>query len=551
MKKKNIIYPVFILLFTWGCEFLNYDESSFYEKEDVFSDFERMKGFLTDIYSYLPTDYTSIDNAMRSSATDESEFVLDFSDVQKFNNGTWSAIQVLDAQWSAMYAGIRAANIFLKEAKDQEFEEYRWNDEYGEMMAQYHNYPNEARFLRAFFYFELIKRYGDAPLILEPLTLEEANSLTRTPFNEIVDFIVEECDDISSKLPVDYNNLPNKETGRITRGAAMALKSRVLLYAASPLHNSAGSADKWIKAAEASKAVIDSSWYTLENNWGAFLNKRASKEVILGRRQGVSNQFEQVNFPVGYHGIVSTGNCPTQNLVDAFEMKPSGLPVTDPASGYDENNPYAGRDPRLAKTVILNNSTWKGQTVEIWEGGLNAPPLERATKTGYYLKKYVDETINLTPGSVTAKEHHWAIFRLGEVLLNYAEAMNEAYGPDDAAGLGLTARGAVNMVRSRASMPGFPAGLSKEEFREKLRNERRVELAFEDHRFWDVRRWKIGNTTKDIYGMKITKAQDQTFNYEKVLVENRVWDDKMYLYPIPQSEIYKNNKLTQNPGWER
>ena len=159
------------------------------------------------------------------------------------------------------------------------------------------------------------------------------------------------------------------------------------------------------------------------------------------------------------------------------------------------------------------------------------------------------ESVSLDPNSTSTKQHTWVLFRYGEVLMNYAESMNEAYGPEDASTLGMTALQAVNLIRTRAKMPAFPVGLTKDQFRVKFQNERRVEMAFEGQRFWDIRRWKIGSTTKNIYGMDITKNTDGTFNYTKKLVETRVYEDKMNLYPIPLSELYKNSNLKQNTGW--
>ena len=230
-------------------------------------------------------------------------------------------------------------------------------------------------------------------------------------------------------------------------------------------------------------------------------------------------------------------------------MKTNGLSISDPNSGYSPANPYANRDPRFALTILYNTSTFKSKAVECWIGGANAYPKTNATKTGYYLKKYVIESVSLDPNSTSTKQHTWVLFRYGEVLLNYAESMNEAYGPEDASGLGMTALQAVNLIRTRAKMPVFPTGLTKDQFRLKLQNERRVEMAFEGQRFWDIRRWKIGSTTKNIYGMDITKNTDGTFNYTKKLVETRVYEDKMNLYPIPLSELYKNSNLKQNTGW--
>jgi hypothetical protein len=550
MKRIRLISIVGLLMFFMGsCNYLDYSEASYLHKEDVFSDWNRTQNFLADIYSSLPTGFNPIGGAMNESATDDAEFVLDYSSVQKFNDGSWSSILALDDQWTNMYSGIRSVNLFLNEVKGRTFDDYKWIDTYADKMAQFNNYPQEARFLRAFFYFQLIERYGDVPLIKTVLTDTEANAVSPASYDEIVNCIVSECNEIIPLLPVTYVGFTSaQETGRVTRGAAMALKARTLLYAASPLHNPSGTAQKWIDAAKAAKDIINTSTYILEANYNNFLNNVTSKELILERREGNQNYFERANFPIGYEGG-NTGNCPTQNLVDAYEMKTNGLSISDPNSGYSPANPYANRDPRFALTILYNTSTFKSKPVECWIGGANAYPKTNATKTGYYLKKYVIESVSLDPNSTSTKQHTWVLFRYGEVLLNYAESMNEAYGPEDASTLGMTALQAVNLIRTRAKMPVFPTGLTKDQFRTKLQNERRVELAFEGQRFWDIRRWKIGSTTKSIYGMDITKNTDGTFNYAKKLVESRVYEDKMNLYPIPLSEIYKNNKLKQNTGW--
>lgn len=559
MKIQNYINYglVFLLFFTFtNCEDLDYDETSFNTKDDVFSDFTRSKSFLTAIYAYLPTDFNSVDGAMRATATDEAEHVNDLSDVQKFNDGSWSAIQPLDNVWSTMYTGIRASNVFLVESEGQEFSELFYNDNYKDIMLQYKNYPYEARFLRAFFYFELAKRYKDIPLITTVLTPEEAANVEQASFTEVVDFIVSECDAVAAVLPLKYADFASaKETGRATKGAALALKARVLLYAASPLHNTSNDVTLWQKAAKAAKAVIDLNTYSLAPSYTTVVNNTSlapGPELIFEKREAASNAFERRNFPIGYQGG-GTGTCPTQNLVDSYEMRNSGLPITDPTSRYNPLLPYSGRDTRMSQTVILNGLPWKGVTVETFYGGKNGLPLTNATKTGYYLKKYVVEAINLDPklGAVTTREHTWTLFRYGEILLNYAEAMNEAYGPETAGAetLTLTALQQVNLVRKRAGMPNFPTGMNKDAFRTKLRNERRVELAFEDHRFWDIRRWKIGEQTKDIFAMNITRNANLSLTYEIKLLEVRPFQERMYFYPIPQSEIFKNSKLKQNTGW--
>lgn len=561
MKKQHYINCSLIILLLLGftnCSDLNYDETSFNRKDDVFSDFARSKAFLNGIYAYLPTDFNSVDGAMRASASDEAEHVNDISSVQQFNDGSWSAIQTLDNVWNSMYAGIRASNLFLKESAGQTFPELKYNNnpDYKDIILQYKNYEYEARFLRAFFYFELVKRYKDVPLIKTVLTPEEAINVKQTPFIDVVNFIVSECDTVALQLPLNYTDFSSaKETGRVTKGAALALKSRILLYAASPLHNPANDVLLWQKAALAAKAVIDLNAYTLTASYALVVNNPSltpGPELIFERREAASSGFESRNFPIGYQGG-NTGTCPTQNLVDAYEMRLNGLPITDPASRYNPASPYAGRDNRLAQTIIFNGAQFKALGVETFFGGRNALPIAFATKTGYYLRKYVIETINLDPraGAVSTREHTWTLFRYGEILLNYAEAMNEAYGPEAAAAapLTLTALSAVNTVRRRVTMPVFPAGLSKDAFRTKLRNERRVELAFEDHRFWDVRRWKIGEQTKDIFAMDITRNANLSLTFAPKLLEVRPWQERMYFYPIPQSEIFKNTNLKQNTGW--
>ncbi|RIH62996.1 RagB/SusD family nutrient uptake outer membrane protein [Mariniphaga sediminis] len=552
MKYIKLLYivPILSLLF-WSCEKLDYSEASNYTQDYIFSDPHFTNAFLSNIYSYLPADFHSINDAMRSNATDDATFVNALAIVHKFNDGTWSSIQTLDCQWENMYAGIRACNLFLTEMeKNRNFEELRYNDDYELIMERYKLYPYEARFLRAFFYFELIKRYGDVPLITAVLSQEEANNVTRTPYSTIVDFIVEECDEVSAELPVTFLSVPGSETGRATKGAALALKARTLLYAASPLHNPSNNAEKWIEAAKTAKDIIDSDWYSLDDSYESTVNNLASKELIFERRQESTNSFERTNFPVGIEGG-NTGTCPTQNLVDSYEMSTTGKGIFEPGSEYEPTNPYANRDPRLHKTVLYNGAVFKGKSIEIWDGGLNGSPKLNATKTGYYLKKYVMESVSLDPTNITTREHVWVIFRLSEILLNYAEAMNEAFGPMNTGtgSLLLSATDAVNMIRARAGMPDFPNGMSKDEFRDKLMNERRVELAFEDHRFWDIRRWKIGASTKDIYGVEVAKNETGTLSYSTKLVENRIWEDKMNLYPIPQTELFINQSLVQNKDW--
>ena len=564
--KKIFALIAFGSLLASACTMLDYNEYSGYDKKDVYTSFDRVKASLTNIYAYIPSAYGTIDNAMRAAACDEAVFVNQLSGIHNMNNGGWSPSKTYDTFYN-YYTGIRQVNIFLEETMGQEFDDLKNLEAYDNYMKQFEYYPYEARFLRAYFYFELMRRYKEVPVITTVLTAEEANKLERNSFDEVVNFIVEECDVAIANLPERYDKLPNSEVGRATKGAAMALKARTLLYAASPLFNEDGDKSKWRTAARAAGAIINkASSYgyvplpKLSNLWNK--NYLQNNELIFGRMETPSNSFESQNFPVGINGGGSTGHCPTQNLVDAFETK-NGKPVKDTeyskkdpsyTDEVDSHNPYSNRDPRLQATIAVNNSRWAyNEPLEIWEGGLSGKPVRLATLTGYYLKKYVDGATSLRTGSVSKKNHVWNYFRYSEVLLNYAEAMVEAYNDyeyKNPPSLPLSAREAVNLIRKRegVGMPEFDAGMTVAQFKAKLRNERMVELAFEDHRFWDIRRWKIAGSTSDIYGVKVTK-KDDVFTYERFLVESRVWDDKMYLYPIPDSELNKNPLLGQNPDW--
>lgn len=575
MKIKVPTISFLLIFLVNSCNFLDYDENTYYEKEEVFALFNRTKQSLTGVYSYLPESYGLIGGALRSAACDEAVFIERQSVVRRFNNGTWSAINTLDEGWQ-FFTAIRLANLFIEETKGRTFDDLKHNLDYDLIMAQFFHYPYEARFLRAYYHFELAKRYGDIPVITSVLTEKEANKLTRIPFDQVIKFIVDECDAIAPNLPTSYDGITESEIGRATRGMAMALKSKALLYAASPLFNSNNDKAKWISAAKAAADFIKIAEISRENGGLGYsiptLNNLTNRwdrnysqntELILGVLRRESNAFERINYPIGISGGGNTGHCPTQNLVDAYEMKATGLPV-NAAAGYEEvdpafdsENPYEGRDPRLALTIAFNNSVWPsqyGQPLEIWEGGRSGKPVNHATLTGYYLKKYVVGTTELRPGrTTTSARRAWMLMRYSEILLNYAEAMIEAFGDynytsDD---YPVSAREAVNKVRARVGveMPPFPETLSLDEFKLKLQNERMVELAFEDQRFWDVRRWKIAHQTTNIYGVEIIKENDNVFNYSPVLVEKRIFTDNMYLYPIPQLELNINPNLKQNPGW--
>lgn len=550
MKITKYITIACIVTSLSGCDYLDFDESIGKTQDEMYTYFENISSLATYIYSQLPQDYGAIGGAVRDAATDNAVYTWNSNSVYDIYNGNWSPLNPIDDVWGNYYTAIRAANSFLENYSLEKLERFQWNPNYKENMEKAKMYVNEVRALRAFYYLELAKRYGDIPLLTRTYGIDEINTVSETPFDKVIEFIAKECSEVAPALPVSQKDFYN-ESGRVTRGMALSVKARALLYAASKLHNPSGEKSKWEKAAEAAYDIIKENWYSLPNidvdplyNVNGGNDVLSSSQLIFERRNGASNSFEGLNLPIGFENG-NSGSTPTQNLVDAFEMS-DGKP-------FDWNNPkhaarpYSKSDPRFYKTVLYNGSSFMNTPIETYEGGRNGAPLNGATLTGYYLRKNMNETVSLSPTDPVTKPHHFILFRYAETLLNYAEAMNELGGPDYKVSDRLTAREALNQVRAAANMP--PIEDTGEAFTKRLRNERRIELAFEDHRFWDICRWMDGDVVKDIYGIKITKRGSK-YTYTRTKIQTRIWDRKMYLYPIAQTELYKNPNLTQNSGWE-
>jgi len=555
---KKYIVAACVLLSLNGCNYLDYDETSGRTKEEAYTYFDNMNQLVSYVYTFLPVDFGRVNDAMMESATDNSVYTWENNNIYYINNGTWSALKQVDNGWT-FWDGIRSANSFLENFDPEVLKRFEYNDNYDEMIGKASMFPYEVRFLRAFYLFELAKRYGDIPLLTRTYAQDEINSVEKTSFAEVVDFIAQECSQIAPELPVNQKDFW-KESGRVTRGAALALKSRALLYAASKLHNPENDLTKWEKAAKAAYEVINLGAYSLPgditkdplySDLGGNTVLESSQLIFERRNATKENTFEARNQPMGYEGATG-GNTPTQNLVDAFEMK-DGTPfswanASHVTNMYYDANGKQTRDPRLYLNVLTNGTTWLKQKVESYEGGKNKV-LDGSTKTGYYLRKYMNPSVSLDPVKPNKLEHHYILFRYAEILLNYAEAMNEWKGADATADeCPMTARAALNLVRDCANMRHVDA--TGDDFTEKVRNERRIELAFEGHRFYDIRRWMIAGQeeVRNVYGVKITKSGD-SFTYEKVLVDKLFWNDKMYLFPFPQNEVYMNPNLGQNPGW--
>lgn len=554
MKLKNIFLSALAVVALASCsEQMDYKEFSIYDTAYMQKKFERAGGFLSTIYADLDSDFGNYSGAMLSSATDESVYSHSGNAVESFYNGAWSPTNANSSIWTTCYHGIAYCNLFLDEFTGLEFKDYALDKNFKAEMYQYNNYQWEARFLRAYFYFLLVRQYGGVPLLTTNMTADEASVQPRATADEVFAFIDSECEAIKDSITKDYGDLGDlamtpANNGRANNLAVLALRARAALYHASPLFNANNDRGLWQKAAQLNKAVIDSCTargMKLSNDYkGLFIGNTswsdaaAVGEIIFGRRMPTENRnFETYNFPVGISGAGAGGgggNCPTQNLVEAYE----------------------DGDKRFALTVACNGDSWPNANtvpLETFVGGLNGQPLAYATPTGYYLKKYVTESVQIAGNGANTCKHVWVTFRLSEFYLNYAEAMLNLSGDGYKAetGFTMTPKYAIDLVRKRAGLSGIEDGLSASQFKEKLEKERFVELAFEGHRFFDVRRWKEGDKYfKTIYGLRITKNADGTFNEEKTVVQNRQWDEKMNLFPIPQSEILKSgNVLVQNPGW--
>ena len=570
MKKINILLSssIAVLLLSSCNPILDREMILTMTEKQALESYDVAQKRVNGLYTYLPNGFSPVGGAMMAAASDEAEYSLASSSVHMFNNGSWNPLNNPDNVWTYYYQGIRQATLFLETADQINMERYKLDPQnqadYEMRMANIERWKYEARFLRAYFYSELVKRYGGVPLANELMDMDtDYRNIPRNTLQECIDFIVDECGQVAPHLPAVYQA---SDMGRVTRGAALALKSRVLLYAASELFNnpvwaqgyerkdliSLSGTDRQTRWENAAKAAGEVLWgadvaeagYKLSGNYQSLFRSFSDNEIVLVRRNGYDNSFEKSNYPIGADQATG-GTAPSGNLVDAYETT-GGRTFTwkDPSMAA---RPYENRDPRFAATIMPNNSTFQGRPVECWEGGADGPDKNNASRTGYYLLKYVDPELKLLQGQSAI--HSWIIIRLGEIYLNYAEAMNEAYGPDAKGIYGKSAREAVNEVRGRVGMPDVVAD-SKEEMREKIRHERRVELAFEDHRFWDVRRWMTApdDLNAPLKGVKVTRLSYNSFEYQSVEVESRSFKRSMYFYPIPQNELNITG-WPQNPLW--
>ncbi|OQP66555.1 hypothetical protein A3860_13830 [Niastella vici] len=518
---------------------------------------------LNNIYTYLPAGYNWVDGDYLDAGTDDALPSRLNATVENYSKGTVSLTNNPDPYWKNAWYGIRGANIFLK---------YVVRTPISATNMQY--WKAEARFLRAYFYWELLKRYGGVPLLGDTvLGLNDNIEIPRATYAQTVDYIVNECTAIKDSLRADP--AADAEWGHASKGAAVALKCRVLLYAASPLFNGGGvesdatkkaltgypvaDATRWQKVADAVTEFKALGYYTLVTSGTApagfinvFINKK-NTELIFAKQNANNSLLETYQTPVGY--VVSNVQCygltsPTQNLVDAFPMN-NGLAITDASSGYNAAAPYTGRDPRLGATVFYNGLTWLNRAVQTYQGGVDKPDnpatAQVQTRTGYYLRKFLGNFTTST--AFSNQSHNFPIFRFAEILLTNAEALNELGQVENAVAEIIKLRARAGITAGSSNRYGIRVGITQTEMRDLIRNERRIELAFEEHRFWDLRRWKIAAQVMStpITGMKITNGTPLT--YQVVTVTTPAFQNRLYHMPIPYDEISKNPKLVQNEGW--
>ncbi len=575
IMKKNIGYTFLAVIFILaGCQKDGYlQDGSFSGTNDVteaqlWANPDYGRNFLNNVYSVLSDRYNlDGDGGILASGSDEAVTSNPNAGINTLNNGTWGPAKTFDDVYTDMYTGIRKANMFLENIDRSPIivldellpANLPANQTFELQMARL---KGQAYFLKAFFEFELLKRYGRFVIVNRTLTINDELNLPRNTFDECVAQISADCEAAIARLPLSPLEWNAVNKGRATQTAAMALKARMLLYAASPQYNPSGDVAKWQAAADAAKRLMDTGKHGIYGNyagiwlWNVTANQY-NTETIFATQTLNTTSIEVNNAPISYDAANGRTN-PTQDLVDAFEMRTNGKLPAETGSGYVATTPYANRDPRLGFAIMFNGSTFKSKTVETYVGGKDGLGLNiNATRTGYYMRKYLSESASWA-GTTTNIRRPWILFRYAEVLLNYAEALNEAQGITAAPQVLV----AVNLIRARAgvAMPALqttnPAGngyvaLSQEELRKRIRNERRVELCFEEHRFYDVRRWKEGETTfnKPISGMRSVLVSPGVFTYTPFVVENRTFTAKNYLYPISQNELNRSSAIGQNPGY--
>jgi hypothetical protein len=581
MNKYLIILLTIAMVFS-GCEdLLEPADDNHQTLEDIYDDPVFAEGLLMNAYTRIPTNGYSFNDV----ATDDAVTNDKFSGYLNMATGQWSARNNPVDQWGNSYTAIMYLNRFLAETDSVD---WSYRNDTARVLFNY-RHKGEAYGLRAFFMFYLLQAHGGyspggellgVPIITEALDAGADFNKPRNTFEECMQQIYNDLNEAERYLPLDYGDvesdaeLPEKYKSytmvnynrvfgeasrqRISGRIVKAVRAKAAILAASPAYSD-GTTTTWEDAANLAGEVIDLNggissldpkgalFFQKANVDGLNLSRNKDQSEMLWRGSiFTSYDLEQNNFPPSLYGRGRVN--PSQNLVDAFPMK-NGYPVTDVAnSGYDPANPYENRDPRLNNYIVVNGSTLAGKTINtsINSGDDAVDYLKTSTRTGYYLRKLLREDVNIDPTVLVGKKHYSVHLRYTELFLIYAEAANEAWGPDGTGGHAYSARNIIAAIRTRAGITqpdNYLASISsKEEMRELIQNERRLELCFEGLRFWDLRRWKK-DLTEPAMGVRITND-----SYVVSAVEKRLYDDYMIYPPLPYNEVLRAG-LIQNNGW--
>ncbi len=565
-------------------DFLDKQASNELSEDKTYADWKMFEYFHNDTYNFLMHGALRVNDSWLDAATDLAETSYATAGTRvSFNIGNYyapGASSELTSVWESRYRGIRKCNRVINDIDRVPVDKTK--DEATEAADRARTVA-EARTFRAWFYWEMFLRYGPLPIVTEVLTPEDDMV---TPYKQrptvkeyVIDFVLKELRECRADL-YDYDDAWNAQrVGRLSQPMSLALESRIMLYMASPRF-AAQSGITWQQAADAAKAFMtaygdkfrlfdDGGNNGMVNYAGAVLrtpHRDKNPETIFFRNDGTIGWGNiSADTPVGEGG--RGGNCPSQNLVDMYDMvdgsspfaqydatgapvyNSNGVPAVNPASGYSDANMWANRDPRFDATVLYQGVEWGSMNssgyIDVRPGMADNPTGNaNATPTGYYMRKYIPATI-LASNHAGSDYRLWTFIRYAEIMMNYAEALNEVQGPC------AEVYSMLDQIRHRAGIQGSVADRadltgSKDAMRNFIRKERNVEFAFEEHRPWDVRRWNVAveALARPIYGINV----DMQGNITRKVAQTRVFEEKMYLYPIPEEEYWKTG-LENNPGW--
>lgn len=527
-SNKILSFIIIYCILIYGCDnsYLNVDPHDRYTQNNFWQSSQAANAALTGCYAVLR--YSGVYGGTATPLWEEtaSPNAYNYSNSDGWNSiaeGLQSSTTggIISSRWANCYEGIGRCNYFLANV-----DRVTSIDE-----ATRTRMKGEAYFLRALFYFLLENYWGDVPLILDPPDPSTQSNLPRTSRQQIIEQILKDLDSATLVLPLKYGS---SDLGRVTKGAAMALKARVLLFEASPLFNTNNDKNKWKLAADAAKAVIDissSAGYGLYPDYRSLFlpENENNKEVIFDVQFIYPQEGNSFDLICGQYN----SNAPLLDLVQSYEMK-NGLPISDPSSGYRPDSPYLNRDPRLYATIVYPG--------EVWVSGSNKVTVTSSwfPITGYAMQK-LSVYNSATKPPVKASDIkdgqsyiNYIVIRYADVLLMYAEAQNEFIGPDP------SVYAAVNQIRARVGMPNVAPGLTQDSMRQVIRHERRIEFAGEGLYYNDIRRWKIAELVMNspIYTWKHTLIETRRFN-----------PNRDYWWPIPQTQLDLNHNLVQNSGY--